>query len=65
MKVPQWMVVCSLLFATAAQAEPTCTDWMLQFDGSQIRTCVSDQGQQFCQMIPRGSTIIIRPVPCR
>ncbi|HVL29722.1 MAG TPA: hypothetical protein VM326_03275 [Sphingomicrobium sp.] len=35
--------------STGAPAAPSCTNWMLQSDGSYWRTCVDDQGRQYCE----------------
>lgn len=44
----------SLLFAITVDpavslAEPSCTAWMAQSNGTQWRTCVDDRGQQYCE----------------
>jgi len=35
--------------AHSAFAADSCTDWLLQTDGSYFRTCVDDKGTQYCQ----------------
>ena len=42
------------LGSTPALAEPSCTNWMLQSDGSYFRTCVDDQGRQYCESSKNG-----------
>ena len=46
-----------LLLSTAAIAEPSCTDWLLQTDGSYFRTCVGDDGKQYCETTVDKKTI--------
>ena len=47
------MVVCVFSFfsiaVTIACAEPKCTSWMKQNDGSYFRTCVDEKGRQYCE----------------
>lgn len=38
-----------LSFSAPAMAAPSCTNWMPQPDGSEWRTCVDDQGRQYCE----------------
>lgn len=45
-----------------ALAEPSCTNWMLQSDGSYFRTCVDDQGRQYCESSKNGQ---VSRVSCR
>lgn len=42
------------LCGAPAYAEPSCTNWMLQSDGSYFRTCVDDQGKQYCESSKNG-----------
>lgn len=42
-------VSLSVFGASAATAAPSCTGWMSQPDGSQFRTCVGDDGRQYCE----------------
>lgn len=37
-----------------ALAEPSCTNWITQSDGSQWRTCVGDDGKQYCEVAKDG-----------
>lgn len=48
----------AILFAGTALAEPTCTDWMDQGNGTSWKTCVDDSGVQHCYTINNtpGST---------
>ena len=39
---------------TAALAVPSCTKWLVQADGSQWRTCVGDDGRQYCELARNG-----------
>ncbi len=50
------------LTGTLAYAAPSCTDWMLQSDGSYFRTCVDDQGRQYCESSSNGH---VSRVSCR
>lgn len=48
------MKTTTLLFlivslGSPALGAPSCTNWMLQPDGSYFRTCVDDQGRQYCE----------------
>jgi hypothetical protein len=38
-----------LAFSGPALAAPSCTGWMAQSDGSEWRTCVDDDGRQYCE----------------
>jgi hypothetical protein len=40
--------------STVAIAEPSCTNWMKQSDGSSWRTCVDDKGRQYCEQSKDG-----------
>ncbi|HQF30324.1 MAG TPA: hypothetical protein PLJ34_02660 [Hyphomicrobiales bacterium] len=44
--------------AAIAVAEPSCTDWMDQGDGTSWKECVNDDGSQHCYKISNapGST---------
>jgi len=46
-------IVFALLaaLAAAAFAKPECTDWVRQKDGSHFRTCVGDDGRQYCEKL--------------
>jgi hypothetical protein len=37
-----------------AAASPSCSNWMKQSDGSNWRTCVDDQGRQYCEEEKNG-----------
>ena len=39
----------SFSFVTQVMAEPSCTEWSQQNDGSYWRTCVGDDGRQYCE----------------
>lgn len=41
---------------------PSCSEWMKQSDGSSWRTCVDDQGRQYCEVEKNGR---ISRVSCR
>ena len=41
--------VTLLIGGTVARAVPSCTDWMAQPSGVSWRTCVDDNGKQYCQ----------------
>jgi hypothetical protein len=45
--VPAAALVLSL---NVAMAVDSCSAWMKQPDGSYWRTCVTDQGRQYCQI---------------
>jgi len=36
-------------------AAPSCSVWMAQPNGTQWRTCVDDQGRQYCEQAAGGS----------
>jgi len=38
-----------LSLSSPAAAVPSCTVWMAQSDGSEWRTCVDDNGNQYCE----------------
>ncbi len=42
----------------AAAAAPECTGWMKQEDGTEWRTCVGDDGKQYCEQ--RKDNVITR-----
>jgi hypothetical protein len=47
-------LICVVLLACSgissmAFAEPSCSVWMKQSDGSYWRTCVGDDGRQYCE----------------
>jgi hypothetical protein len=44
-----------ILAASFALAVPSCTNWMLQTDGSYFRTCVDDNGNQYCEQSKNGT----------
>jgi hypothetical protein len=48
----------AILYAGVALAEPSCTDWMDQGNGTSWKTCVDDAGVQHCYSINNtpGST---------
>lgn len=48
-------LVVATLAASFASAAPTCTKWMLQTDGSYFRTCVGDDGKQYCEQSKSGT----------
>lgn len=51
-------VAITLLFsATTAFAAPSCTDWLKQTDGSYFRTCVGDDGKQYCETTVDKKTV--------
>ena len=47
-----------VLYAGVVVAEPSCTDWMDQGNGTSWKTCVDDAGVQHCYSINNtpGST---------
>lgn len=51
-------VAMVVLYAGSAVAEPSCTDWMDQGNGTSWKTCVDDAGVQHCYTINNtpGST---------
>lgn len=60
---PLRLLVSALLFAQgAAYAAPSCTDWVRQSDGSYFRTCVDDNGKQYCEELKDRS---ISRVSCK
>lgn len=42
------------ILVAPAWAEPSCTAWMRQADGSDFRTCVGDDGKQYCESSKNG-----------
>jgi hypothetical protein len=50
--------VCFVAIAfnsTIVSAVPSCTNWMIQTDGSYWRTCVGDDGKQYCEQSKNGT----------
>lgn len=43
------------ILGMTARAEPSCTKWMPQADGSSFRTCVGDDGKQYCESSRNGT----------
>ena len=37
------------VFLSRAEAAPSCTEWMKQDNGCEWRTCVGDDGKQYCE----------------
>jgi hypothetical protein len=54
------LIIFALCFAAiivnsiVVSAAPSCTPWTLQTDGSYWRTCVDDQGKQYCEQSKDG-----------
>ncbi len=46
--------------ATAALAVPSCTDWMKQPNGTSWRTCVDDNGKQYCEESKNGKVTRVK-----
>lgn len=42
-------IVALSVGTTMAMSAPSCTQWMRQTDGSVWRTCVGDNGRQYCE----------------
>lgn len=53
-----------LSISTAANAVATCTAWLLQTDKSEFRTCVGDDGRQYCEQRWRKNNKTIKTVSC-
>jgi hypothetical protein len=60
------MIGAALLLAggLAAYANPSCSAWMLQQDGSWWRECVNDDGSMHCYTCPSGSDPSHDTTPC-
>ncbi|MDE1987423.1 MAG: hypothetical protein KGL29_07590 [Alphaproteobacteria bacterium] len=48
----------------AAVAEPSCTDWMDQGDGTSWKECVNDDGSQHCYKISNATGSTAYEVSC-
>ncbi len=48
----------------AAVAEPSCTDWADQGDGTSWRECVNDDGSQHCYKISNAAGSTAYEVSC-
>lgn len=46
-----------LVAGTGASAAPSCTGWMKQNDGTHWRTCVGDNGKQYCEQAAKNGKI--------
>lgn len=55
-----FLAAASTLAATAALAAPSCTNWLQQSDGSYFRTCVDDNGTQYCEQAKNGVVSRVR-----
>jgi hypothetical protein len=51
------MILVILMIPVSLFAVPSCTDWTLQTDGTYWRTCVDDQGRQYCEQTVDKKTI--------
>lgn len=56
------LTIC--LGATAAIAEPSCTSWMDQGDGTSWKECVNDDGSQHCYKISNAAGSTAYEVTC-
>ena len=52
------------LAGSTASAAPSCTTWLKQADGTEFRTCVGDDGKQYCESTSDGGKTAVR-VPCK
>ncbi len=50
-------ILAILMIPVSLYAVPSCTDWMQQTDGTYWRTCVDDQGRQYCEQTVDKKTI--------
>ena len=50
-------VLAILMITVSLFAVPVCTDWTLQADGTYFRTCVDDQGRQYCEQTVDKKTV--------
>jgi len=57
-------LLASSVAAPMALAEPSCTDWMDQGDGTSWKTCVDDSGKQHCYEINNAPGSTSREVTC-
>jgi hypothetical protein len=48
------LMLASASIGSAALAEDSCTNWLLQSDGSEWRQCVRDNGSVYCQRRANG-----------
>ncbi|EEW24236.1 hypothetical protein [Rhodobacter ferrooxidans] len=53
-----------LTLAGAARAEPSCTDWMDQGNGTSWKTCVNDDGSQHCYSVNNAASSTASEVSC-
>ncbi|MDP1668278.1 hypothetical protein [Phaeovulum sp.] len=57
-------LVGALLVPSFAFAEPSCTSWMDQGNGTSWKTCVGDDGKQRCYEINNAPGSTSREVTC-
>lgn len=57
-------LVLGVLAPTLAFAEPSCTLWMDQGNGTSWKTCVGDDGKQRCYEINNAPGSTSREVTC-
>jgi hypothetical protein len=50
--------------ATVAVAEPSCTEWMDQGDGTSWKECVNDDGSQHCYKVSNAAGSTSYEVSC-
>jgi hypothetical protein len=48
------LLLAGLAVAGSAKPSPSCSNWMKQADGSSWRTCVDDNGRQYCEVEKNG-----------
>lgn len=57
---PTYLVMLAMVLGATSELSigaPNCTDWMLQPNGRYFRTCVGDDGKQYCEQTVDKKTI--------
>ncbi len=62
--ITAFAIVIGLSFPTIANANPTCTGWMNQGDGTSWKECVNDDGSQHCYKISNRPGSVQYEVSC-
>lgn len=58
------LVAIALMFPAALRAEPSCTGWMDQGDGTSWKECVNDDGSQHCYTVNNTPGSVASEVTC-
>jgi hypothetical protein len=60
-----FIIVALYLLSSVALAVPSCTNWMVQADGSYWRECVNDDGSRHCYRAANGNGSNATEISCR